>query len=387
MIPRGARPLALAALPLLGPLLTVDAASAAPRVYDAPSAGEASTHGRPLAIPAAPAEYLSEDRGWITFVYHPSTRDRVRPLIARADVLRADLSALLGREALTQRVEVRVAAAHAELGHLAPAVELGDATAASFGELRLAVLSAAPRLSLDPPELEGVLRHALAHLALDEATGGAAVPRWLHEGFAAQAAGDRAALRAQTLCLAALRGRLAPLSDLESLLPAPAEAAAPSIAYAEAADFTRFLLEPARRDGFAAFVEHARDGAPLPEALARAYGAGLPELELAWRQDVARRYGFLPVLVGALALIALLCAGAFGLRRLRERRPVPISPRRRIRAEQAEQSARASSPSRPSPPPPAPTPSLASRARRRAELEGDDGVPKVEHGGRWHTLH
>lgn len=385
MIPRGARPLALAALSLLGPLLAVDAASAALRVYDAPSAGEASPRSRPPAIPPAPAEYLSEDRGWITFVYHPSTRDRVRPLIARADVLRADLSALLGREALTQRVEVRVAAAHAELGHLAPAVELGDATAASFGELRLAVLSAAPRLSLDPPELEAVLRHALAHLALDEATGGAALPRWLHEGFAAQAAGERASLRAQTLCLAALRGRLAPLSDLESLLPA--EAAAPSIAYAEAADFTRFLLEPARRDGFAAFVEHTRDGAPPPEALARAYGAGLPELELAWRQDVARRYGFLPVLIGALALIALLCAGAFGLRRLRERRPVPISPRRRVRAEQAAQSARASSPSRPSPPPPAPTPSLASRARRRAELDGDDGVPKVEHGGRWHTLH
>jgi len=398
-----ARVLGPAALALLGlvHLAAPRPAAAALRVYDAPAAqGGAARGGRPPAIPPAPAEYLTDDRGWITFVYHPSTRDRVRPLIARVDAFRAELGALLGREALTAHVEVRVAAAPAELEHLTPSVEIGDATAVTFGDLRLAAVSAAPRVALDPPQLEGVLRHALAHLALDEAAGEAAIPRWMHEGFAVHAAGDRAAVRAQTLSLAALRGRLLPLADLPSLLPA--EAPETSVAYAEAADFVRFLVEREGREGradrpdhgahrahgddpqrtrFAGFLAEARAGAPLDDALTRSYGARLADLELAWRQDVARRYGFVPVLVGTLALLTLLCAGALGLRRLRDRRARPAPPRLRARPE--VELPRVSRPSRN----PA-TPILASRAgRRRAEGDVESDVPKIEHGGRWYTLH
>jgi hypothetical protein len=378
---RSARALAFAALGLLG-LLKIAAprpAAAALRVYDAQIAGAEVQGDKPPAVPPAPAEYLTEDRGWILFAYHPSTRDRVRPLIARVDRAREHLGALLGREALTERVEVRIAAASAELGHLAPAVDLGGATAVAFGGLRLAILSAAPRHALDPPHLEGMLHHALAHLALDEATGGAAIPRWLHEGFAVHAAGERAGLRAQTLCLATLRGRLSPLSELDGLLPV--EARESSVAYAQAADFARFLLHGDSRARFAAFVEHTRGGTPPPDALARAYDGGLPELEASWRQDTARRYGFVPVLVGTLVVMTLLCAGALGVRRLRRRRIAPpISPRRRIRAEIEE---RASRPARS----PASSVLAARGGRRRGEGEGEQDVPKVEHGGRWYTLH
>ncbi|AKT43345.1 peptidase MA family metallohydrolase [Chondromyces crocatus] len=364
----------------VGLLLAAPCPAANRRIYDAPAARIPLTQGKGPALQPAPATYLPAERGWIKFVYHPSTRDRVLPLLTRVDAFHEELNILLGREAFPETVEVRIAPP-AELDQIAHGLDLGGASTAVFGDLRLVVLSAAPRGSLDTPELESMLRHALAHLALDQATKGATLPRWLHEGFAVHAAGDHKGLRAQTLCLAALRGQLSPLSSLDDLLPA--DAPEPSVAYAQSADFVRFLLDTSRREHFVGFVEHAHDGEPFAEAVGRSYEGSLAELELSWREDVARRYAFFPVLVGALSLLTLLCASAFGLRRWRERRPVSAPPpRKRVHIEREEPEPRSSRSSLPSV-----TPALASSARRRAEFDADEGVPKVEHGGRWHTLH
>ena len=376
-----AAPLRIYDAPAAATAASLPAASARPSPgapQDPPAAGPTRARLRP-AIPPAPPEYLTEDLGWLKLVYHPSTRDRVRPLLQRAAGIRAELGALLGREALTSPVEVRIAAAPAELDRLSP-VEVGSAvTAAAFGDLHLAVLSAASRLALDPPDLESTLRHELAHLALDEATAGAPIPRWLHEGFAVHAAGEHAATRAQTLSLASLRIRLVPLAEIEALLPT--QGPETSIAYAQAADFARFLLQPERRPRFADFIDRARDGAPPEEALARAYGGPLAELELSWREDVARRYGFAPVLAGALLALVLLVAGALALQRLRLRRARRFSPRQKVRLHPELRA-------RPSRITPTTSPIIAARgARARGDADGDLGVPKVEHDGRWWTLH
>ncbi|EYF05838.1 hypothetical protein [Chondromyces apiculatus] len=365
-------------------------ATAAPRVYDAPGGLFTGPEGKPPSVKSAPDVYAHAERDWITLTYQPTTRDRVLPLINRVDAIREDIRALLGPHALTfpgdTHVDVRIAPP-AELDQAAQGFDPGGSAVSTLGELNVIILSAAPRGSLDPDDLEGMLRHALAHLALDQATGGASLPRWFHEGFAAHAAGDHRGLRAQTLSLAALRSQLVPLSRLEDLLPA--EAPAPSLAYAEAADFARFLLEPPRRERFTALVARAREKQDvkalkdLSDAVAHAYEGGLPDLEIAWREDVARRYGFLPMLLGALVLLVALCAGALVLRRMRERAAARVPPpRRRFRSDPE---APVSRPSRT--PLPSVTPALASSARRRAEIDPDEGVPKVEHGGRWHTLH
>jgi hypothetical protein len=372
------RALALALL-ALACVAAPRASAGALRVYDAgPSSAGPSDAPAPRAIvPPAPPQYLTENLGWLKLVYHPSTRDRVRPLIGRAAGIRAELGALLGREALLTPVEVRIAAAPAELDRLAPRPIEGATTAAAFGELRLAVISAASRLALDPPDLDSAFRHQLAHLALDEASGGAALPRWLHEGFAVHAAGERSALRAQTLCLASLRGRLVPLSELDALLEQESPEA--TIAGAQAADFARFLLQPDRQARFGDFIERARSGEPSAEALARSYGSGLAELELAWRGNMARRYGFVPVLAGTLVVLGLFIGGALAVRRMRTRRAHPLSPRRKLRPDP---------PPRPRPPRPTTSPIVAARgARPRGDADSDPDVPKVEHDGRWYTLH
>ncbi|KYF65125.1 peptidase MA family metallohydrolase [Sorangium cellulosum] len=352
-------------------------AGAAPRIYDAPAA---SLDGKAaLAVPPPPPEYHTEDLGWIEFAYRPSTRDRVRPLIVHAGAIRAELSALLGRPALVAPVKVRIAAVPAELDNLVPGGLAGPATAASFGALRLAVLSASPRPGVDAPDLESAFRHELAHLALDEVTGGAPLPRWFHEGFAVHAAGERAARRAQRLSVAALRGHLLPLDDLEASLAGAADPAA-SVAHAQSADVLRFLIEGERRPSFTRALDAVRAGAPLADALEVAYASTRHDLELAWRDDVARRYGFLPVLAGSLLLLGLIVVGALGMQRLRVRKPAaPPAPHRRLRAapETRHRPARAS------------TAQLVATlgARHRGEADGDMGVPKVEHNGQWHTLH
>ncbi|WP_437333618.1 peptidase MA family metallohydrolase [Sorangium sp. So ce394] len=356
------------------------AASAAPRVYDAPAAAESGAAAP--SVPPPPPEYLTQDLGWIELAYHPSTRDRVRPLFSRADAVRAELGALLGREALAAPVKVRIAASPAELDRLVPGGVAGPATAVSFGALRLAILSDAPRLGVDAPDLESAFRHALAHLALDEATGGAPIPRWFHEGFAAHAAGDGFAGRAQRLSIAALRGRLLPLDELEASLSDAGDTAG-SLALAQAADVVRYLVDIERRQRFARALDEVRAGAPLAAALEVAYASTDRELELAWRADVARRYGFVPVLAGSLLLIALVVAGKLAVQRLRARRSLPPpAPRRRLRAarEAVEMRHRSSRPS---------TAQLVATlgARHRGDGDGDADVPKVEHNGQWHTLH
>ncbi|WP_437607085.1 hypothetical protein WMF20_40345 [Sorangium sp. So ce834] len=356
------------------------AASAAPRVYDAPAAAESGAAAP--SVPPPPPEYLTQDLGWIELAYHPSTRDRVRPLFSRADAVRAELGALLGREALVAPVKVRIAASPAELDRLVPGSVAGPATAVSFGALRLAVLSDAPRLGVDAPDLESAFRHALAHLALDETTGGAPIPRWFHEGFAAHAAGDGVARRAQRLSIAALRGRLLPLDELEASL-SDAEDTAGSLAHAQAADVVRYLVEVERRQRFTRALEDVRAGIPLEAALEAAYASTGRELELAWRADVARRYGFVPVLAGSLLLVALVVAGKLAVQRLRARRSLPPpAPRRRLRAAREAVEIRHRS-SRPS------TAQLVATlgARHRSDGDGDTDVPKVEHNGQWHTLH
>jgi len=364
---------AFAALVLIALAAPADAAPAHdPRPWDAPWI-EATR----LTVPALPPEYLTQEAAGIQLSYQPSTRDRVRSLQALAVTIRSELSAQLGLPVLGA-VEIRVAAAPSEMARLAPEVQLsGYATAVTFSQSNLIVMSALSPLSIEAPNLEGWLRHALAHLALDEATAGRPVPRWFHEGFAVHFAGEDAAARAETLARAALTRQLLGLAQIEAQFPADAPAG--SLACAEAADFARFL-GPQRLGDLAGRL---RRGEVWKDALPESAGVDAVHLELSWRKEMARRYSFLPVLGGSI-LLWMVVAAAVLVRRARARR-------RRdhlvVWREHGERRAR-----------------IARAAARRA-LEGarggrvlddealveavpaDPEVPRVEHDGRWYTLH
>ncbi|APR82448.1 Hypothetical protein A7982_07797 [Minicystis rosea] len=338
-----------------------------PRPHDAPAVDPQR------AVPEVTPEYASIEDSGIRLVYHPLARERAHALLARARAIRTELSTLLGRSVLGA-VEIRVAAMPAQMIAIAPAEIPSGAAAVAFREHRLVVMSLSAGLAGDPPDLEERLRHELAHLALDEAAGGHDLPRWFHEGFAVHVSGEDAASRAESLCLAALHDRLIGLRDVDARFPDGAKG--PSLALAEAADFVRFLVEGPARDRFPAVIERLRAGEPLERALPAALGSDIDAIETRWRKEMARRYSFVPVFVGATLLWLVVALGI-------------LVRRRRIAALRRTVSDRRSSSSIArfaiSEPP------EASRTSDPGDIPHaippDPEVPKIEHGGRWYTLH
>lgn len=370
----GARVLGTLVVALLAALLPPERAGAAPnRPHDAPV-----TSSPRAAVPEVTPEYGSIEEAGIRLVFHPLARERTHALLARALAVRVELTAQLGRDVLGE-VQIRIAAAPAQMAGLSPMEVPTGAAAVAFRDQRLVVMSLASPIAGEPPDLGDRLRHALAHLALDEAVAGHEVPRWFHEGYAVQVSGEDAAQRAETLCVAALHDRLLGLRDVAATFPDGGVpwGGAPSIAVAEAADFTRFLRERPGRDRFPSLIERLRGGAPFERALADAYETDVDRIERAWREEMARRYSFVPVFAGATLLWMVIAAGVILRRRRNDVR------RRALGHPFAGAEAR---PLHDRAPPPSP-PAEDDEPPPLPGMPPDPEVPQVEHRGRWYTLH
>ena len=347
---------------------------------DAPRLGP----GR-LTVPGIPAGYNRFDGGWIQFHYHPSSRERVEALIAESTKVRQELSEWLGVPVL-QHVRVDIARTPGEMATLAPpgAPYPEYAAGVAYSEIGLVLLTLTPVHPTSDHDLVQVFRHELAHIALHDAVAGSHVPRWFNEGFAVLASGETSFTRLQTLWLATVGDHLLPLEQLDASFPA--NEADAGVAYAEAVDVVRYLLRKREHFRFQGLVERVRAGSDFAVALRQSYGIELTELEQEWREDVAKRYTFWPVLFSGSAI----WMGTFGLffvgwRKRRQRSKKTLArweqeeareDMARIAASEAAQQrvhivlARNNPPPMPMIPPP-------------AETE----VPKVEHDGQWHTLH
>src|SRR6185295_14591095 len=108
-----------------------------------------------------------------------------------------------------------------------------------YPKLRLVLISMMAPRGGDATDLDEVFRHELAHVALEDAVQGKHVPVWFNEGLAISLSGELAMARTKTLWSATLSGTLIPLADLDRSFPH--ENFEVSIAYAESADFMRFL--------------------------------------------------------------------------------------------------------------------------------------------------
>jgi hypothetical protein len=311
----------------------------------------------------------------------------VEPLIAQADSMRHDLATRLAQQVLP-RVHVRIARTPAEMETLAPegAPYPGYAAGVAYSRLGLVLLTLTPQYPRARHDLLEIFRHELAHVALYEAAGGRHLPRWFDEGFAVFASGETSAARLQTLWTATLADTLIPLKDLVHLFPAdPTDV---SIAYAQAADVVRFLVRREERHRFAGMISRIRQGQSFEQALESAYGTSVAMLEQEWREDVGKRYTFWPVLVsGTVVWVGIIGLFAFGWRRRRQRHHETLArwgreealedERRRLAAEMAQARVHIV---------------LSPVAQQLQEAPmpppvADADVPKVEHDGRWHTLH
>jgi hypothetical protein len=369
-------------------------ADAAPdaRTYELPS-DQPRSGARPLELPSVPRTFNVADRGWIHFAYPPSTRARVQPLIRAADEVRAELGRRLGQSVL-RNVHVRVARTPFEMTTLAPegAPYPKYATGVAYSEIGLVLLTLEPNQTGSLSDVAEVFRHELAHVALWDAVGQSdRVPHWFNEGLAVHLSGESSLLRLRTLTTSTLAGRLIPLSKLDRGFPADAMSA--EVAYAESADIVRFLLRQEDKERFPALIARIRDGEPFPAALRDAYGVDSWTLEHEWREDVAKRYSFLPVFFsGSLIWIGVLVLFGLAWRRRRRKSRETLERWAREEAFAELKRARASVEQVPAQRvhivlPAAEPVGSAQEVPLLPPAAVDIDVPKVEHEGNWHTLH
>jgi hypothetical protein len=261
------------------------------------------------------------------------------------------------------------------------------AAGVAYSDLGLILLTIAPVDLNSRHNLDEIFRHELAHVALHDAMDGQPIPRWFNEGFAIFVSGEGSVVRLQTLWTATLADTLLPLGKLESVFPADATTA--SIAYAQAADVLRFLVRREDRHRFANFMARLRRGQSFEQALQNAYGTDLAMLEHEWREDVAKRYTFWPVLLsGSVVWVGILGLFVVGWRRRRRRNQETMA--RWAREEAAEDELRRRAAVRESAARLHIVLSPQSQRISTPQLRpsgAETDVPKVEHDGQWHTLH
>lgn len=345
---------------------------------DAPRVGV----GRLNATPPPPG-FNVFDGGWIRFYYHPSSREHVQALIAESTVIRRELNERLGTQVLP-RVRVDVARTPGEMATFAPpeAPYPEYAAGVAYPELGLVLLSLSPVHPTSEHNVVQVFRHELAHVALFDAASGRHVPRWFNEGFAVFASGESSFERLRTLWMASVADTLIPLNQLDASFPA--NEADAEIAYAEAVDVVRYLVRKREHFRFQSLMEKIRGGEDFASALKDAYGVDLPLIEQEWREDAARRYTFLPVLLsGSLVWMGVMGLFVVGWRKKKKRERLVLS---RWAEEEAREDAIASELQA--------QPPRVHIVLARGPQQGlpqmpppESDVPKVQHEGQWHTLH
>lgn len=159
----------------------------------------------------------------------------------------------------------------------------------------------------DPSRLGGVLTHELSHLVLGAKfrAAGADLPRWLDEGMAQYVAGDWefdidwAAQQGQIMEGAAASGRIVPIEQLDSLFSG--DRSEVQLAYAQSYSFVSYLASTYGQRNLRIFLDGAarpeatpgqgpaRPGVTLDGAARMAFGAGMPQLEAAWRDAIESR--------------------------------------------------------------------------------------------------
>jgi len=228
------------------------------------------------------------------------------------------------------RVVIRLVRDAGDLGRAAPAGRGAPAWAdgVAYGDAGVVVVAA--WRGPDQVDVDRVLDHELAHLALDAALGDRA-PRWLHEGFAYLHSSDWSWGRTNSLIGMAWSGDVIPLADLDREFHGREPQT--GRAYAESYDLVAFLARRGRsadknddgdRWAFRSFLAAIAAGQPVDRAARDVYHASLQELYAEWYDDLRQRYMVVPIGLASLGLwvIAafLLVLGYIRRRRQNRRR-------------------------------------------------------------------
>ncbi len=323
-----------------------------------------------VKIPALLSDMTSSDHDWLKLGYPKSIESRTTALIESSDAFKKELGAWFGQNVL-EHVDVRLVRSQEDMNALAP-VGIPPpryATGVAYPALHLILISLREPKTAEATDLDEVLRHELVHVALFDATQGHHVPLWFNEGLAVFASGESSFLRTRTLWDATLSKTILPLDELDRGFPDENQQV--SIAYAESADFVRFLLRDEDRARFGSLIERVRKGTAFDRALADAYGDSTRKLEYQWREELDKRFTFWPMLTGSSAIWGLIMV-VLVVAYVRRRRKSKATLARWAREEAEDDRLRAA---------------VVDAANESDALVVRRSVPAVEHDGEWHTLH
>jgi hypothetical protein len=193
--------------------------------------------------------------------------------------------------------------------------------AVAFPEQNLIVLSLRNHIGAPIEDLSEVLRHELSHLALRQALGGRAVPRWFSEGIAIHQSEESAIERHFLVWRAALSNRLLPLSEIDQY---PERVGDVNLAYAQAADFLAWMLSQDGRFGIRAVIRKVVEGERFDKAVEAVYGRSLRGMERDWRSTLIQRWRWLSLIASQHAIwggiVVLFIAAYLATRRRKKRK-------------------------------------------------------------------
>lgn len=167
-------------------------------------------------------------------------------------------------------------------------------------------------------DVERIVAHEIVHCVIDDAAGGAYVPRWFHEGFAELLSGELGVSGRARLFHAVLNKRLMSFYDIERVFTEDAEGA--TLAYDQSLLAARMLIENHSRGVASAILSSMNGGDEFEVSFNRATGLTEADFEAAYLLRVKSVYGwrslvtFIPGTWTAILLLAFLAYAATKLR-------------------------------------------------------------------------
>jgi hypothetical protein len=256
----------------------------------------------PQARPALVTGELETPR--FRILHTAKAEGAARELARNIESVRDAFVGVLGRD-WQGMIEIRVGVGRQEFEALAlpGGAPPGWAVALAYPAHGIVLLNA---LTMAGPEGQVTLRHELAHVALGRLA--PAWPRWFQEGLAQHITGEHYSMtHYAALFRAVSQERVFHFEHLAEHWPErPSDV---EIAYAQSAAFVTWLAARHGPEGMGRLVDEVAAGEPFERAFGKAFRTSLLVEELAWREGLAARYGWLPLTTST----SLVWLGATGL--------------------------------------------------------------------------
>jgi hypothetical protein len=191
----------------------------------------------------------------------------------------------------------------------------------AYPKLNLIILRSPRGMKGGETDIEEVLQHEYAHLALATALKGHEAPQWLDEGFAMIQSRGWSISWTYILSRGVLTKGLIPLEQLSAGLPLDEYQA--ELAYAEAFSFVNYIKTEMGPGALPRLIAGLSYGLDTETALRQATGFGLRDLERRWKEDLRKRYSWIPVVTSFFSLwflASLLFLLSYWLKRRRSKR-------------------------------------------------------------------